>query len=118
MEIPKLNKTYNCFDDGKISESRKYEVTIEKIVPFDEIDEEILEIWKDVSKFSHWLFAKETDFFIFTSGEDGADDDNIFVRTKDNGWFGIGNFFNSGRLDVDGKLTEWLTKQQKENGNN
>jgi hypothetical protein len=24
MEIPELDKTYDCFDDGKVTESRKY----------------------------------------------------------------------------------------------
>ncbi len=33
-EIPKISKTYNCYDDGKVRESRKYEVTITNVIPF------------------------------------------------------------------------------------
>ena len=52
------------------------------------------------------MYAKETDYFIKTiNGEDG---DAVFVRTKNNGWFSIGTFMNSGRLDVDGYLTQSL----------
>ena len=54
----------------------------------------------------YWLYAKETDYFIRTiNGEDG---DAVFVRTKNIGWFSIGDFMNSGRLDIDGSLTQSL----------
>lgn len=32
----------------------------------------------------------------------------FLVRTKDGGWFGLGNYWNSGRLDIDGSLMEYL----------
>ncbi len=103
--IPKINKTYNCFDDGKISESRKYTVDITEVIPFAEVDSETLDIWNDQVKDCHWLFSKETDYFIkFKNGEEGRE--GVFARTKNGGWFGLGNFWNSGRLDVDGSLTD------------
>jgi len=32
----------------------------------------------------------------------------MHANTKDGGWFSMGNFMNSGRLDVDGELTKIL----------
>lgn len=111
MDIPKINTTYNCFDDGKISESRLYTVDVKEIIPFAEIDEETLNEWKDKVKQCYWLYEKETDYFIKTeNGENGEDGDAVFVRTKNGGWFSIGGFMNSGRLDVDGTLTKLLRK--------
>jgi hypothetical protein len=114
MEIPKINKTYNCFDDGKIRESRKYEVTVIKVIPFGEIDKEILQQWETQIMECYWLYEKETDYFIITSVVDEEDnEDEIFVRTKDNGWFSIGGFLNCGRMDVDGGLTRHLDNIKK-----
>lgn len=109
MEIPKINKTYNCFDDGKISHSRLYTVDVKEIVPFDMIDEDTLKEWKVEVEQCYWLYAEETDYFIKT--ENGEDGDAVFVRTKNDGWFSIGGFMNSGRLDVDGSLTKILNKK-------
>ena len=103
---PKISQTYNCFDDGKISNSRLYTVDIKEIVGFDKIDNSTLEEWEKAVRQCWWLYAKKTDCFIKT--ENGEDGNAVFVRTIDGGWFSIGNFMNSGRLDVDGKLTETL----------
>ena len=105
--IPIVNKIYNCFDDGKINPSRLYTVKIKEIIPASDIDQETKDIWTYVKNTCHWLYAESTDYFIkYEDGECG--EDGIFVRTKDGGWFGIGDYYNSGRLDVDGKLTETL----------
>jgi len=101
MAIPKLNKEYNCFDDGKVSKTRLYVVEVKEIVPFKDIDEETLSLWKEEVKNCYWLYRKKTDFFIKTT-------QGTFVRTKDNGWFSIGGFLCGGRMDVDGKLTKRL----------
>ncbi len=42
--IPEIGKTYNCFDDGKISKSRMYQVTITEIIPFEKADNKLLEL--------------------------------------------------------------------------
>jgi hypothetical protein len=109
MEI-ELNKTYNCFDDGKIRESRRIEVIITKIIPFDEIDSETLEFWKEEVEECDWLYAKETDYFVKADLKVSENEIKkiIFVRTINNndGWFSLGYW--GGRLDVDGKLTESL----------
>jgi hypothetical protein len=105
-QVPEIGKTYNCFDDGKIRHSRLYTVNIVEVILFNKIDKDILDEWTEVTKEIDWLFAKETDFFIKT--DDGEDGEAIFVRTLDGGWFSIGGFMNSGRLDVDGELTAFL----------
>lgn len=105
-KIPEIGKTYNCFDDGKITHSRLYTVEVSEVIPFNEIDEKTLNEWKEVVEECNWLFAKETDYFVKTiNGEDG---NAVFVRTLNGGWFSIGEFMNSGRLDVDGSLTNIL----------
>ena len=38
LGLPEIGKTYNCFDDGKIRESRMYQVTIDEIIPFEKAD--------------------------------------------------------------------------------
>lgn len=107
-EIPKIGQTYNCYDDGKVSESRKYEVTITNVIPFRKANNEILKMWEDISLSCDWLFDK-TDYFVeFNSTENKETPKGVFARTKDGGWFGLGNIWNSGRLDIDGSLTKYL----------
>lgn len=109
MTIPESNKTYKCFDDGKIRESRMYEVTVKQVIPFDYIDGETLNLWKREVENCDWLYRKDTDFFIKAVNEDG--DEEIFVRMIDDGWFSLG-YITCGQLDVDGKLTH-LSQLQK-----
>ena len=104
--IPEIGKTYNCFDDGKITKNRLYTVYVVNVIPFDKIDKETLSEWKEHVDECDWLFAKTTDYFIKT--ENGEDGNAVFVRTLDGGWFSIGQFMNSGRLDVNGSLTKRL----------
>jgi hypothetical protein len=105
--VPEIGKTYNCFDDGKITNSRLYTVDVKEVVAFDEIDKETKDNWlEQVEHLAPWLYAEKTDYFIKT--ENGEKGDAVFVRTKCGGWFSLGNFMNSGRLDIDGKLTEML----------
>ena len=106
-DIPEIGKEYNCFDDGKISPSRLYTVNIKEIIPFREIDEETLNLWKDQTNNCNWLFAKITDVFVKTENSDKENE--TFVRTIDGGWFSIGGFLEGGRLDITGELTKMLT---------
>ena len=109
LGLPEIGKTYNCFDDGKIRESRMYQVTIDEIIPFEKADNELLELWEKEGLPSYWLFEK-TDYFIkFTSNEFKDEPNGVFARTKGGGWFGLGNYWNAGRLDIDGSLTESLS---------
>ena len=104
----KINNTYAYFDDGKIKVSRKHDVTIVDIIPFDEIYHDILELWKEEVCLSSHLYSKETDFFLkgILDIDDNKTEEIYFVRTLDNGWFSLG--FWGGRLDVDGSLTKKL----------
>lgn len=105
--IPIENETYNCFDDGKISYSRMYSVKVSEVIPFDIADNNIINMWLSKKADYPWLFAKSTDFFISTiEGENG--ECGIFARTVCGGWFGLGDWYNSGRLDVDGSLLRIL----------
>ena len=105
-----LNKTYDYFDDGKISESRRSPVTITEIIPFDKIDDETLEYWKEQVNEIDWIYNTETDYFVKGNLDlgDGKFEPVIFVRTLDNRWFSLGWW--GGRLDVDGKLYKQMIK--------
>lgn len=106
--MPEVGKTYNCFDDGKVKESRKYTVNIDCIVSFDCVDNKTLKRWGEVSTECGWLYANETDYFIFaTSDQEGQEEQEVFVRTTDGGWFSIGEWFGMSALDVDGSM--WNT---------
>ena len=113
--LPEIGKTYNCFDDGKISESRRYEVEILDIVPFDKVDIRTKREWQRKVKNCFWLFEPITDYFIFADSyeSDGDFDDDTpticaFARTKTGDWYSIGDWMDSGLLDVDGSLTKSL----------
>jgi hypothetical protein len=105
FNLPEIGKTYNCFDDGKIRESRRYEVKVKEIIPFKEIDKDTLDQWKEEVKNCYWLYATDTDYFIKTWN---GDDIETFVRTKDREWFSMG-FMCSGILDIDGSLAQSLS---------
>ena len=104
MKIPEL-KIYNYFDDGKISVSRREPVRITEVIPFEQIDEETLNIWKDEVHECPWLYDKTTDFFckghLLESNVDVT-----FVRTLNRGWFSME--WDAGRLDIDGSLNNSL----------
>lgn len=107
MEI-KPNETYNYFDDGKISESRRSSVVITEVIPFDKIDKETFSEWEEEVNECDWLYAKETDYFIKANlilGENNIES-ITFVRTLNNGWFSLGWF--GGRLDYDGSLYDMI----------
>ena len=107
---PVLGQKYNYFDDGKIKPSRRMEVVITEIIPFNEIDGETLNDWKQEVEKCHWLYAKETDFFVKADLKISDDkiEKIIFVRTVNNndGWFSLGWW--GGRLDIDGSLNALL----------
>lgn len=112
MEI-ELNKIYDYFDDGKINESRRLPVKITHITPFNEVNKDTLSEWLQEVKECPWLYAKETDYFLFgelkiaeESLGDGIFERVVFVRTLNHGWFSLGYW--AGRLDIDGKLKESL----------
>jgi len=102
MDLPNINQIYDCYDDGKIRESRRYQVKVKDIIPFDKAPEDILEEWDSISKYPGSLFASATDYFIIA---DSYEQENIvttevFARTVDGGWFGLGDYWNCGLLII------------------
>jgi hypothetical protein len=111
--IPVVGKIYHYFDDGRIKVSKRSEVLITDVIPFEKIDKETLKKWKiGVPIFE--FYARKTDFFIKADlkFEEGIIKKITFVRTVDNGWFSIGYY--GGRLDIDGSLNDTLKEKDKE----
>lgn len=101
--LPIIGQTYDYFDDGKIKKSRRLKVTITKIAPYDEVDGDILDAWKNEVIECDWLYAPKTDYFIFGDLDIGNYNREVcFVRTVDDDWFSMGWW--GGSLDVDGSL--------------
>lgn len=99
--VPEVGKEYHAFDDGKIKPSRHSIVTIVKAIPFEEVNPELIDTWKQNVEECYWLYAAETDYFVCAKYDDNIEH---FVRTTDGGWFSLGWF--GARLDIDGRLYE------------
>lgn len=105
--LPLIGNTYDCYDDGKITPSRRYDVIIRDIVSFEKAKEEIILEWNYNLTNYHWLFSESTDYFLIADSyeQDDVVTKSIFVRTKDGGWFSFGlernNLWNSGRLIIE-----------------
>ena len=110
--VPEVGKKYHCFDDGKIRFSRHYIVEISEILGYYAFRKKYPELFRQYvsqAKSCYWLYSKTTDFFVVCEhGEDNKTE--VFVRTKNGGWFSIGGFMNSGELDVTGKLWKNLVE--------
>lgn len=92
-KLPELYKKYDCYDDGKRRESRRYQVLVTDIIPFNEANEDLIKAWKIAVEQYNYLFATETDYFIFAvSYEWWYPEVEIFVRIMDGGWFGLGTY--------------------------
>lgn len=120
--IPEVGKDYIFFDDGKTSYSRIYKAKVLRVIPYNEevyvdkydydtqglISTSIQEVHKEEVKQCDWIYTPETDYFIECSIPKYDDNTIWFARTKDGGWFSmnIQTDWQSGRLDVDGLITE------------
>ena len=92
-----VGEHYDYFDDGKIRESRRSDCTLLEKIPFTDIDKDTLSLWQEEVETCHWLYSKETDFFIKAIINFEYEPETVyFVRTKDGGWFSLG--FWGGRL--------------------
>ena len=128
QQIPEVGKQYHFFDDVNIRPSRHSIATVLRVIPISEAsnvlvkvrdwdyDEPvysmipITEIWKEDAFKHDWVMAQATDYLIECAIPD-YDDNNIwFARTTDGGWFSmdIQSGWQAGRLDVDGKLYEYM----------
>ena len=105
--LPELGKRYHFFEDGKSGPSRHYIIEITEIIPFEEmIDGELLDIYDAEVEEADFLYAPETDYFIYgrkvlLDNTLDMEDEFIFIRTNYGGWFSIGHWFEDGQLDVD-----------------
>jgi hypothetical protein len=110
--IPEVGKRYHCFDDGKITFSRHFIIKVDEVLGHQQFKkkypEEFLH-YREAIKLSYWIYSTHSDKFIIThNGENN--ELGVYVRTKQGGWFGIGNWFNSALLDVTGKIWDGLVK--------
>lgn len=134
--IPEIGKFYHFWDDGKSSPSRHYICKVERIITpeeakkidvnvpdwdFDhkkEVDNiiSLYDHWRNEVKNKDWLFAEDTDYFVELSCPK-YDEYNLWaVRTKLGGWFSmdIQSSWQGGRLDIDGSIYEYNTKNYME----
>ena len=113
MPIPEEGKMYHCFDDGKISFSRHYIVSVYEVLEqmaFKKRYSNDFKQWLKETKRCYWLYARSTDKFVVIKDSNAVDHPSqVFVRTKQGGWFSFSrNYFLSGRLDITGKLWDYL----------
>lgn len=126
--VPEIGKYYHFWDDGKSSPGRHYICKCERIITPEEAKSIMVEVpdkYMDdimyISLYEHWynnevpstywLFSDKTDYFVECSCPEYDKHNLWFVRTHNGGWFSmdIQNFWQGGRLDVDGKIFEEIT---------
>ena len=123
--IPETGKKYHCFDDGKITFSRHFIIQVDEVLGHQQFKKKYPNQfirYRNAVKNTYWLLSAHSDKFIIThNGEN--DEFGVYVRTKQGGWFGIGNWWNSALLDATGKAWKHLvenidnfdyTKEEKE----
>lgn len=134
--IPEIGKFYHFWDDGKSSPGRHYICKVERIITPDEAKKidvnvpdwdfdnnkevdniiSLYDHWRNEVKNCDWLFAEDTDYFVELSCPE-YDEYNLWaVRTKLGGWFSmdVQSSWQGGRLDIDGSIYEYNTKNYKE----
>ena len=108
--IPEVGKKYHCFDDGKITFSRHFIIQVDEVLGHMAFKKKYPEYFKQYVrrvKESYWLFSTHSDKFVITYfGENNQP--GVYVRTKQGGWSGIGDWWNSATLDVTGKFWKYL----------
>ena len=108
--IPKVNQTCMFFDDGKISYSRMYQATVKQVMVYDDAPDKVKKAFERESKTHDWIWGKTTDYIIACDIRDYDKNLIWFARTVDGGWFrmDVATEWQGGRLDVDGKLEDYL----------
>ena len=104
--IPEVGKKYHCFDDGKITYSRHFIIRVNEVLGHQQFRKKYpkeFKLYREAVKDHYWIYSTHSDKFIITyKGENN--EFGVYVRTKQGDWFGIGNWWNCGVLDVTGKL--------------
>ena len=110
--IPEIGKKYHCFDDGKITFSRHFIIEVNEVLGYHQFKKkypELCKLYREAVKRCYWLYSTHSDKFVITyKGEDNGL--GVYVRTKQGGWFGIGDFWDSATLDVTGEIWDDLVK--------
>lgn len=108
--ILKVNQTCMFFDDGKISYSRMYQATVKQVMKFNDAPDKVKKAFERESKTHDWIWDKTTDYIIACDIKDYDKNLIWFARTTDGGWFSmdVDKAWQGGRLDVDGKLEDYL----------
>lgn len=108
--IPKVNQTCMFFDDGKISYSRMYQATVKQVMVYDDAPDKVKKAFERESKTHDWIWNKTTDYIVACDIKDYDNNLIWFARTTDGGWFSmdVDKSWQGGRLDVDGKLEDYL----------
>ena len=111
--VPEVGKKYHCFDDGKISFSRHFIIQVDEVLGHQQFKKkypEEFQQYRQAVKNYYWLYSTHSDKFIITyKGE--HNEFGVYVRTKQGGWFGIGDYWNSAKLDVTSEIWETLISQ-------
>lgn len=111
--VPEVGKKYHCFDDGKITFSRHFIIQVDEVLGHQQFKKkypEEFQQYRQAVRNCYWLYSTHSDKFIITyKGENN--ELGVYVRTKQGGWFGIGDYWNSARLDVTGEIWETLISQ-------
>ena len=110
--IPEVGKKYHCFDDGKITFSRHFIIEVNEVLGHQQFKKkypEQFKLYREAVKRCYWLYSTHSDKFVITyKGEDKGL--GVYTRTKQGGWFGIGDFWDSATLDVTGEIWDNLVK--------
>lgn len=132
IPVPIVETKLKFFDDGKIRESRMYDATVSFLWTKEQAKDNILcftnkgilnlyDFWqKEINNHINrenfqvlpakigepWLYARDTDFFVFCEILGYSDYPVIFVRDIYGRWFSLGypSSFDVGVLDVTGEL--------------
>lgn len=113
--VPEVGKKYHCFDDGKIRFSRHFIIQVNEVLGHQQFKKKYpnyFKVYREAVKNCYWLYSTHSDKFIIThKGEN--DELGVYVRTKQGGWFGIGDYWNSAKLDVTGEIWEELVSETR-----
>lgn len=113
QSVPEIGKRYHCFDDGKITFSRHFIIQIDEVLGYMQFRKKYPDYFKkyvEAARGHYWLYSTHSDKFVIThKGEN--DELGVYVRTKQGGWFGIGDWFNSAKLDVTGNIWDGLVER-------
>ena len=137
--LPEIGKEYHFFDDGKVGPGRHYVCKVERIIKLEEskgIDvvtpvcneltneddkciRTLFDVYQENVDDRGWTYAEETDYMIEASCPTYDINNLWFVREKDGGWFSINiqNWWQSGRLDVDGSIYKGIIEEYTKEGN-